>query len=59
MEFINGKLLDECRVNDVPDHLLNRKLEEVDDIRVELTLKNAVETFEKKGPDVVEIFSQP
>ena len=54
-----GKLLDECRVNDVPDRVLNRKLEDIDDIRVELTLKNAVEMFERKGPDVVEIFSQP
>ena len=54
-----GRLLDECRVNDVPDRVLNRRLEEVDDIRVELTLKNAVEMFERKGPDVVEIFSQP
>ena len=31
----------------------------VDDIRVELTLKNALKLFEWKGPDVVEIFSQP
>ena len=54
-----GKLLDECRVNDAPDRILNRKLEDIDDIRVELTLKNAVEMFERKGPDVVEIFSQP
>ena len=32
---------------------------QVDDIRVELTLKNSLKVFVRKGPDVVEIFSQP
>ena len=30
-----------------------------DDIRVELTLNNALKLVERKGPDVVEMFSQP
>ena len=54
-----GKLLDECRIDDVADHILHRNLEKPDDIRVEVILKNAIELYEKKGPDVVEIFSQP
>ena len=30
-----------------------------DDIRVEVILKNALALFERKGPDVCEIYSQP
>ena len=41
------------------DAKLNRDIGQIDDIRVELTLKNALKFFERKGPDVVEIFSQP
>ena len=40
----------------VPEHVPNVQL---DDIRVELTLKDAVEMFRRKGPDVVELYSQP
>ena len=55
----SGKVLDECYVDDVSDKWLHRELERPEDIRVEVTLRNAMEMFEKKGPDVVEIFSQP
>jgi hypothetical protein len=34
-------------------------MDQVDDIRVELILKNATKLFERKGSDIVEIFSQP
>ena len=54
-----GKLLDECIVDDVADARLHRELKEPDDIRVELTLKNAIALYERKGPDIVEIDSQP
>ena len=54
-----GKVIDECYVDDVSDDRLHRKLRQPEDIRVEITLRDAVKMYEKKGPDVVEIFSQP
>ena len=54
-----GKLLDDCCIDDVPDAELHRELPQPDDVRVEVTLRSAIELFERKGPDVVEIFSQP
>ena len=54
-----GKVLDDCKTDAISDNKLNRDRGKVDDIRVELTLKNALKLFERKGPDVVEIFSQP
>ena len=54
-----GKLIDECHPDDVPDARLHRRLERPDNIRVELIMKGALEMYERKGPDVCEIFSQP
>ena len=54
-----GRVIDDCNIDDVSDATLHRYLTEPDDIRVEVTLKDALEMYEKKGPDVVEIFSQP
>ena len=54
-----GKMLDDCIVDDTPDHILNRKMGQVDNIRVELTMKNAIKMFEKAGADVSEIYSRP
>ena len=53
-----GKLLHECDIDDVPDDELNRTFPEKYDIRVEVTLRNALVFFERKGLDVAEIFSQ-
>ena len=55
----SGKLIDECDVGDVPDMMLHRPLPQADDIRVELVLKNALALYERVGPDVSKIFSQP
>ena len=54
-----GKLVDECNIDEVPDHELNRQLKMPDDLRVELIMKQAIVMYEKKGPNVCEIFSQP
>ena len=54
-----GRLVDECVIDDVPDDILYRKLPAADNLRIELTLKDAVSLFERKGPDIAEIFSQP
>ena len=49
------KVLDDCIVDDVPDQRLHRHLAKEDNIRVELTMKGAMQMFEVKGPDVCEI----
>ena len=54
-----GKMIDDCVIDDTTDQMLGRELAAKDDIRVEVTLKNAVALFERKGPDVCEIYSQP
>ena len=54
-----GKVLDDCIVDEVKDDVLHRPLKQEDSIRVELTMKGALKLFEVKGPDVVEVFSQP
>ena len=46
-------------VDDVSDHELNKKLEEADDIRVELTMKGAMKMYNRTGADVSEVDSQP
>ena len=53
------KVLDDCETDAISDDKSNRDIGKVDDIRADLTLKNALKLFERKGPDVVEIFSQP
>ena len=37
-----GKVIDNCIADDVPDHVLNRIVNEPDDIRVELAMKDAI-----------------
>ena len=54
-----GKVLDDCETDDVSDDKLIWDIAKIDDIRVELTFKNALKFFERKGPDVVDIFPQP
>ena len=54
-----GRVIDDCIVDDTPDEVLFRDMEFETDIRVELILKDALETFSRKGADVVEIYSQP
>ena len=57
--FSTSRVLDDCETDNVSDDKLNRDIGQADDIRVELTLKNALKLFERKGPVVVEMFSQP
>lgn len=54
-----GRVIDDCIIDDTPDHMLNRYLEEPDDIRVELIMKQAVSMYMRKNADVVEVYSQP
>ena len=54
-----GKVIDDCIVNDVPDEILNRRLEQTDDIRVELVMKGAEAMYSREGPEVAELYSQP
>ena len=54
-----GRVLDDCVVDDVPDAVLGRFMDRPDDIRVELTMKGAVELYSRAGADVSEVYSQP
>ena len=52
-------MVHDCIVDDVSDYELNKKLEEADDIRVELTMKGAMKMYNRIGADVSEVYSQP
>ena len=54
-----GKMLDDCLVDQTQDEELHRQLKSPDDVRVELTMKDALKMYEVKGADVSEIYSQP
>ena len=55
----SGKVIDDCIVDDVPDRMLNWRMGEVDDIRVELVMKDALCMYNRKGADIAEVYSQP
>ena len=52
-------MIDECVIDSTADQMLGREMASKDDIRVEVTQKNALALFERKGPDVCDIYSQP
>ena len=52
-------MIDDCIVDDTSDDILNRYLDEPDDLRVELTMKDSLSMYNKKGADVAEVYSQP
>ena len=43
----------------VPDAELQRPLPEPDDIRVELVLRGAQSLYQRKAPDIAEVYSNP
>lgn len=45
-----GRIIDDCVIDDTSDEQIYRQLDEATNIRIELTLKNAVSMFHKKGP---------
>ena len=55
----SGKVIDDCIVDDVSDAILHRKIPAVEDVRVELVMKDALAMYSRKGSDVVELYSQP
>ena len=52
-------MLDDCLVGQTKGRDLHRQLRDLDDIRVELTIKDALKMYEAKGADVSEVYSQP
>ena len=54
-----GKVIDVCQPDLVPDRILHRELGTRTDIIVEVTTEDAERMYQVKGPDVVEVFSQP
>ena len=53
----SGKVIDDCIVDDVSDAILHRKIPAVEDVRVELVMKDALAMYSRKGSDVVELYS--
>ena len=53
------KVIDESNVEMASDKERFRELRQMDDIRVELTHKNAKDLYERQGADVPELFPQP
>ena len=54
-----GRWLDDCQIVNVDDATVHRPLSQPDDTRAEIPLKGALKLFERTGPDIAEIFSQP
>ena len=54
-----GRIIDVCVLDDTADHVLNRLLDEPEDIRIDLAMKDAVRMCSKSGPDVAEVYSHP
>ena len=54
-----GKFIDDCIVEDVDDRVLRRPIPVPDDLRVELIMRDALSMYQRKGADVVEVYSQP
>ena len=55
----NGRLIDDCVIEDTADEDLYMELGFETDIRVELIMKDALEMYKRQGADVVEVFSPP
>ena len=50
--------VDDCIVDDVPGHILNRFMNEPDDSSVEFTMKGSISMFNGKGADISEAYSR-
>ena len=55
----SGKVIDDCVIEDTADEVLRRELPEAEDLRVELVMRDALSMYQRKGSDVVELYSQP
>ena len=53
-----GRVIDDCVVDDVTNHMLKRQTDVPDGIRIELTMNDAISTYDRIGADV-EVYSQP
>ena len=53
-----GKVIDDCFTDDVPDEVLDRYLDGLGDIRIELTM-TALNIYERSSEDVADIHSRP
>ena len=52
-------MIDDCIVEDVADRVLRISIPEPDDLRVELIMRDALSMYQRKGANVVELYSQP
>jgi hypothetical protein len=53
-----GEVIDDCIIGDVSDQILRRPIPKPDNIRVELIMHDALSMYQRKGADVVELYSQ-
>ena len=51
--------MDDRVIGDKDEKGLHRWIDGGDDIRVELTLKNAIDAYNVMNPDIAEVYSQP
>ena len=54
-----GRVIDDCIVEDVSDAEIYRRLPMPDNIRVELIMQKALAMYQRRGADIVELYSQP
>ena len=54
-----GRIIDECHMDNVSDDVLHRPLQPPDNIRVELTMRGALELYNASDADISEVYSQP
>lgn len=53
----SGKVIDDCVVDDTADSTLRRSMPMAENIRVEITMNNALSFYQTKGADVVNIYT--
>ena len=57
--LFTGRIIDECHMDDFSDEVFHRPLQHPDNIRVELTMREALELFNASDADISEVYSQP
>ena len=54
-----GKVIDDCIIDDVSNGVLRRNIPKPDNLRIELVMRDALNMYQRKGADVVKLYSQP
>lgn len=54
-----GEVIGGCVVDDTDNKMLRRRIPFPDNVRVELIMRYALSMFQRKGADIVDLYSQP